>query len=231
MTLGEKIKAKRKELGLTQTELGKKLGVQTTAVSKWELGRVENIPLSKIKVMAEIFGVEAKWLLGWDVSIEESLETEKAERESGRIDARESMKKAYGVEHQTLIPYWMENHFVILYYHPFESRRSGEAAKNILSTVDEVDSVNDIEGIEKLARLVSAYQRADERTRQIVDLNLAPFKPASLDDLDMDEDEDARMEREARAEADEIYRQLLAERKATAKSSGSGSGNSGKAIG
>ena len=42
MTLGEKIKMHRKALGLTQTELGRKLGVQVNAVSKWECGKTFN---------------------------------------------------------------------------------------------------------------------------------------------------------------------------------------------
>lgn len=36
MTLGSKIRMHRKVLGLTQTELGEKLGVKVNAVSKWE---------------------------------------------------------------------------------------------------------------------------------------------------------------------------------------------------
>ena len=36
MAIGDKIKRLRKALGLTQTELGEKLGVKTNAVSKWE---------------------------------------------------------------------------------------------------------------------------------------------------------------------------------------------------
>ncbi len=63
MTVGEKIKAKRKELGLTQTELGEKLGVQKNAVSKWETGRVDDIPGSKLRSMAALFGVTPSWLI------------------------------------------------------------------------------------------------------------------------------------------------------------------------
>ena len=51
MTIGDKIRLHRKALGLTQTELGEKLGVKTNAVSKWECGRVDDIPTSKIKAM------------------------------------------------------------------------------------------------------------------------------------------------------------------------------------
>ena len=63
MTVGEKIKTLRKQLGLTQTELGEKLGVQKNAVSKWETGRVDDIPGSKIRVMAALFGVSPAYLI------------------------------------------------------------------------------------------------------------------------------------------------------------------------
>ena len=41
MTTGEKIKARRKELKMTTEELGKKIGVQRSAISKYETGRVD----------------------------------------------------------------------------------------------------------------------------------------------------------------------------------------------
>lgn len=63
MTLGEKIRRYRKGLGLTQTELGERLGVKTNAVSKWECGRVEGIPTSKIKAMAVLFNVPVSELI------------------------------------------------------------------------------------------------------------------------------------------------------------------------
>lgn len=68
MTTGEKIKQQRKALGLTQTELGEKLGVQKNAVSKWETGRVDDIPGSKIRAMAELFGVSPSYLIDGDGS-------------------------------------------------------------------------------------------------------------------------------------------------------------------
>jgi len=63
MTVGEKIKVQRKALGLTQTELGERLGVQKNAVSKWECGRVTDIPRSKINAMAAIFCVATAYLI------------------------------------------------------------------------------------------------------------------------------------------------------------------------
>ena len=66
MTIGDKIKIQRKRLGLTQTELGEKLGVKTNAVSKWECNRVEDIPTSKIKAMAVLFEVPPSYLIDED---------------------------------------------------------------------------------------------------------------------------------------------------------------------
>ena len=63
MTIGDKIRLHRKALGLTQMELGEKLGVKTNAVSKWECGRVDDIPTSKIKAMAKLFDVQPSYLI------------------------------------------------------------------------------------------------------------------------------------------------------------------------
>ena len=63
MTIGQKIKKHRKALKMTQTELGECLGVQKNAVSKWETGRVEDIPTGKIRQMAEIFDVPVDYLM------------------------------------------------------------------------------------------------------------------------------------------------------------------------
>ena len=68
MTVGEKIKTLRKSLGLTQTELGQRVGVQKNAVSKRECGRVEDITTSTIKLLANLFNVPASYLIDDDAS-------------------------------------------------------------------------------------------------------------------------------------------------------------------
>lgn len=62
MDIGEKVKRLRKSMGLTQTELGEKIGVQKNAVSKWETNRVI-IPTSTIKALAELFQVPTSYLI------------------------------------------------------------------------------------------------------------------------------------------------------------------------
>ena len=82
MSIGDKIKIQRKRLGLTQTELGEKLGVKTNAVSKWECNRVEDIPTSKIKAMAALFEVPPSYLIDDD----EPDENKPAEPELDELD-------------------------------------------------------------------------------------------------------------------------------------------------
>ncbi|MGN1181991.1 MAG: helix-turn-helix domain-containing protein [Faecalibacillus sp.] len=63
---GERIKKLRKERGLTQQELGQMLGVQKSAIAKYENGRVPNLKKETIAKLAEIFHVTPNYLLGLD---------------------------------------------------------------------------------------------------------------------------------------------------------------------
>lgn len=64
-TMGQRIHDKRTELGWTMRELGDKLGVQGSAVNKWEKGVVTNINRSYIAQMATLFDVSPSWLMGF----------------------------------------------------------------------------------------------------------------------------------------------------------------------
>lgn len=63
MTMGERIRFYRTKQGLSLEKLGDMLGVQRTAILKYENGSVENIKRSTIKRMAEIFGVSPCYLM------------------------------------------------------------------------------------------------------------------------------------------------------------------------
>lgn len=75
MTIGDKIRTLRKEKGFNQTELGERLGVKTNAVSKWECGRVEDIPMSKVKMMANLFDVPVSYLIDDDPATDSEKNT------------------------------------------------------------------------------------------------------------------------------------------------------------
>lgn len=68
MEMGEIIKQLRLQKGITQEELGRVIGVQKSAIRKYESGMVENIKRSSIKKLADYFGVSPSFLLGYEDS-------------------------------------------------------------------------------------------------------------------------------------------------------------------
>ena len=65
MTMGDRIKELRVEAGMTQEELADKLGMQKSAIAKYENGRVENIKQSTIRKMAELFRRSPSYVMGF----------------------------------------------------------------------------------------------------------------------------------------------------------------------
>lgn len=66
MCMAQRIKERRIEMGFTQEELANKLGLQKSAIAKYENGRVENIKRSVIQHMAEILECSPAYLMGWE---------------------------------------------------------------------------------------------------------------------------------------------------------------------
>lgn len=66
MAMAERIKERRTFMGYTQEELGEKLGLQKSAIAKYENGRVENIKRSVIANMAKLLECSPSYLMGWD---------------------------------------------------------------------------------------------------------------------------------------------------------------------
>lgn len=66
MNMAERIKERRRALGMTQEELGAKLGLKKSAIAKYENGRVENIKRSVILKMSEVLECPATYLMGID---------------------------------------------------------------------------------------------------------------------------------------------------------------------
>ena len=63
---GTRIKELRTLAGMSQEELGRRVGVQRAAINKYEVGTVQNIPLSTIEKIASIFDVSPQYIVGWN---------------------------------------------------------------------------------------------------------------------------------------------------------------------
>lgn len=64
-SLGTKIRELRMLAGLSQEELGRRVGVQRAAINKYEVGSVTNIPISTIEKLASVFDVSPTYIVGW----------------------------------------------------------------------------------------------------------------------------------------------------------------------
>lgn len=66
MEMNRRIRERRLALNLTQEELAHRLGMQKSAIAKYESGRVENIKRSTLAKMSEILECSPAYLMGWD---------------------------------------------------------------------------------------------------------------------------------------------------------------------
>jgi transcriptional regulator with XRE-family HTH domain len=76
MNPGTRIKELRTLAGMSQEELGKRVGVQRAAINKYEVGSVTNIPLATIEKMANVFDVSPTYIVGWDNTASNPLSAE-----------------------------------------------------------------------------------------------------------------------------------------------------------
>lgn len=63
------IKARRKELGLSQQEVGDYVGVSSTTVGRWENGQIKDMKRDSVKKLSEILNVSPLDLIGGDIDL------------------------------------------------------------------------------------------------------------------------------------------------------------------
>lgn len=66
MTIGERIKAARIQLGLSQVEFANKINVSKQTLYKYENNLIANIPADKIEAAATLCGISPAQLMGWE---------------------------------------------------------------------------------------------------------------------------------------------------------------------
>ena len=72
-TIGDRIKKRREELGMTQEELAHRLGYKSrSSINKIELNS-NNLTQSKIKKIADILNTTPSYIMGWDEEEDEGI--------------------------------------------------------------------------------------------------------------------------------------------------------------
>ena len=70
-TIGDRIRKLRESKGLTQDELGRKIGTTKQTIFKYETGKIGNIPYSRLLDIATALGAEPWDILGWKQPLQE----------------------------------------------------------------------------------------------------------------------------------------------------------------
>lgn len=65
MKVGERIKKRRKELGMTVDELAERVGKSRATVYRYENGSIEKLPLEVVTPFAEALDLNPGYLMGW----------------------------------------------------------------------------------------------------------------------------------------------------------------------
>jgi transcriptional regulator with XRE-family HTH domain len=66
MVVGKRIKQRRKELGMSADELGKRLGKDRSTIYRYEKGDIENMPLDILEPIAQALRTTPQYLMGWE---------------------------------------------------------------------------------------------------------------------------------------------------------------------
>ncbi len=66
MTIGERIRTCRLNLGITLEELGTRTSVNKATIYKYEKGIITNIPSDKIEIISKALNVSPAFLMGWE---------------------------------------------------------------------------------------------------------------------------------------------------------------------
>lgn len=66
MSIGERIKERRKALKISADELAKRLGKDRSTVYRYEKGDIENLPLDILEPIAKALNTTPQYLMGWE---------------------------------------------------------------------------------------------------------------------------------------------------------------------
>lgn len=86
MKVGEKIKLRRKELGMSADKLGEIIGKNRATIFRYEKGDIENLPLDILEPIAQALLISPQALMGW-----EEQEKTATQKDSGVSEAKQKL--------------------------------------------------------------------------------------------------------------------------------------------
>lgn len=114
MTVGDRIRKQRENLGISQTDLAKSVKIAKQTLYKYETNIITNVPSNTVQSIAEVLNVSPAYLMGW---VEDNLTEEIAAlmpeilSDSTLIEHIKKLMKLNKEHQQTIydnIAYWYE---------------------------------------------------------------------------------------------------------------------------
>ena len=66
MNVGQRLKKRRKELGISADKLGEALGKDRSTIFRYEKGDIEKLPLDILEPIAKVLQTTPQYLMGWE---------------------------------------------------------------------------------------------------------------------------------------------------------------------
>lgn len=70
MTIGDRLKKKRLECQISQTDLAAKVGITKQSLYKYEKGIITNIPSDVIEKLADALECSPAYIMGWNLQVD-----------------------------------------------------------------------------------------------------------------------------------------------------------------
>ncbi len=87
MSIGTRIKLRRKELGFTADEVADRLGKNRATIYRYESDEIENLPLTILEPLAKVLQTSPEYLMGWNNTSEKLKDLNKSFKVTKLISA------------------------------------------------------------------------------------------------------------------------------------------------
>ena len=86
MNTGERIKRLRKELGISAEYIAEKIGVSPSTIYRYENNEISSMKVDNLKSIANLLGVDACYLLGWNSDLQDPSAATLSDPEQTLVD-------------------------------------------------------------------------------------------------------------------------------------------------
>lgn len=142
MSIGKRIKERRKELGFNADYIAEKLGVSRSTVFRYEKGDIEKLPTEILEQLAVILKTSPGYLMGWEENNGEELLNYFQQLNESRQEIVLDFTKLQLKQQRNLSSYPEKNEPTTLAAHRVDEDQ--------VSSPEEIDELNDfLDGLDK----------------------------------------------------------------------------------